>query len=157
MKVPLVTVSELPIFKEPPLVIVRLPTLGPAPPNVTLPETVKTEPLLKARVPVPLLELVLTATLAHTAVETSTVTVTPLGIVTASVDVGTDKPPQVAVAFQLPETDAVRCPKELPTKNKHNSIKNPSLSFRGFRVEVLLYLEFEYFCFMLLLLLFPEF
>ena len=37
------------------------------------------------------------------------VTVTPLLIVTASLAVGTEDPPQVVVLFQLPDTEAVRC------------------------------------------------
>jgi hypothetical protein len=36
-----------------------------------------------------------------------TVTVIPLLIITASAAVGTAEPPQVAVAFQFPDTDAV--------------------------------------------------
>jgi hypothetical protein len=39
---------------------------------------------------------------------TFTVTVTPLLMITASDEVGTDDPPQVEVLFQLPETEAVR-------------------------------------------------
>lgn len=56
---------------------------------------------------------------AHVAEVTLTVTVIPTLIVTASVDVGTEDPPQVAVSFQLPVTEAVLCAKVLATKNKH--------------------------------------
>ena len=46
---------------------------------------------------------------AHTALLTSTVTVTPWLTVTASELVGTDEPPHVVVLLQLPVTEAVLC------------------------------------------------
>ena len=60
---------------------------------------------------------------AQVAFVTLTVTVIPELIITVSVLVGTAAPPQVAVLFQFPDTDAVLCPKAFPIRNKQNNIK----------------------------------
>ena len=117
VKVPFGTVSEPPIFIVPPLVMVRLPSLRPELPKVTDPETVNIEPLLNCSVPVPFPVPALMETLAHVAVDTSTVTVTPLGIITASVDAGTPDGDQVAAVFQFPVL-AVFCAKVFATKSR---------------------------------------
>lgn len=78
-------------------------------PTVTAPETVKDglPELAKVKIPVAF-PLLLTCKEEQAALVTFTVTVIPELIVTASAEVGTDDPPQVAVLFQLPETVAVR-------------------------------------------------
>jgi hypothetical protein len=85
-------------------VLVIVPALGAfiviAPPTVRIFVPLIVIPLLAAGA--------LIVMLAHTAA-TSTVTITPEFIVTASLEMGTGAPPQVAVLLQLPVTEAVLC------------------------------------------------
>ena len=105
------TVSDPPIDKVPPLVIVKTPDLlTPLPePKTTFPVTVKKELLLKFMVAVVLFPPVLFKVKEEqAALVTSTVTVI-LGLITTALAlVGTGLPPQVAVLLQFPLTVAVR-------------------------------------------------
>jgi len=78
-------------------------------------------------------EAALMVTLRHDA-GTSTVTVIPLLMVTASADVGTAEPPQVVVLLQLPLTEAVlAAPSAMPDMStagitRHSASNRPAMS-----------------------------
>ena len=156
-------------INEPPLFIITAPVnvlvpvaevivkLLPAtpPPIVVVPDTVK----LKA--PTLRLDAIVKSLMIKVAQAAFAVIVTlkPPSIVTTSPATGTEAPAappvvadQVAVEFQLPlATEKRFAPwtSEI-VKNKLNTIKNPSRSFTSFSIEGLLYIEFKYFCCMLL-------
>jgi hypothetical protein len=113
--------DKLPHSSVEPLVKVILPSRFVLPdcPTVTFPVTVNLGlPLdAKARDAVFLAPLLICME-AQAALVTFTVRVTPSLIITASADVGTGFPPQVAVLFQLPLVLAVLWAKVFATKSK---------------------------------------
>jgi hypothetical protein len=104
----------------------------PEPPTTTAPDTVSfgLPVVANVKVAVPLPEPI--TTLAQTAVEMSTVTVTPTLIVTVSPATGTACPPQVAVLLQLLDTLAVLAaafPDEAPSNMNTTATKNKDANF----------------------------
>ena len=96
--------AMLPAFKLPaPTLIVLVELEGRG--MVIAPLTVKVMPVLIFKLE--LLVAVERKVIEAQAASAVTVTVTPLLMVTASPATGTDEPPQVAVLFQLPLTEAV--------------------------------------------------
>jgi len=83
---------------------------------------------------------------AQVALVTFTVTVTPTLIVTASETEGTEAPPHVVVLFQLPDTEAVRCPKDCSVNKKQQNKKTVVNNLIAFKF-VFIFVIFESYVF----------